>query len=74
LYPGTPDRHPIIDRLAEGLFVSLGFAGTGLMLAPAAGMLAAELIVDGGIRSMDPTLLAADRFKGANRPAETTGF
>ena len=39
LYPGTPDRHPIIDRLAEGLFVSLGFAGTGLMLAPAAGML-----------------------------------
>jgi sarcosine oxidase subunit beta len=74
LYPSTPDRHPIIDRLAEGLFVSLGFAGTGLMLAPAAGMLAAELIVDGAIRSVNPTLLAADRFKAANRPAEMTGF
>ena len=54
LYPGTPDRHPIIDRLAEGLFVSMDFAGTGLMLAPAAGTLAAELIVNGGIRSVDP--------------------
>ena len=74
LYPGTPDRHPIIDRLAEGLFVSLGFAGTGLMLAPAAGMLAAELIVDGGVRSVNPILLAAARFKAANRPAEVTGF
>jgi sarcosine oxidase subunit beta len=74
LYPGTPDRHPIIDRVAEGLYVSLGFAGTGLMFAPAAGMLAAEVIVDGGIRSVDPTLLAADRFSTANQLAETTGF
>jgi sarcosine oxidase subunit beta len=74
LYPGTPDRHPIIDRLTDGLFVSLGFAGTGLMLAPAAGSLAAELIVDGGIRSVDPALLAADRFRGKQQYVETTGF
>ena len=53
LYPGTPDRHPIIDQLAEGLFASLGFAGTGLMHAPAAGLLAAELIADGAMRSMN---------------------
>src|SRR4029453_5948024 len=25
LYPTTPDRHPIIDKLAEGLFAALGF-------------------------------------------------
>jgi sarcosine oxidase subunit beta len=74
LYPCTPDRHPIIDRLADGLFVSLGFAGTGLMLAPAAGRLAAELIVDGGIRSVDPKLLKADRFRHLSQTAETSGF
>jgi len=74
LYPGTPDRHPIIDRLAEGLYVSVGFAGTGLMLSPAAGTLAAELIADGGIQSVDPTTLSADRFRGAHQSMEATGF
>jgi sarcosine oxidase, subunit beta len=74
LYPSTPDRHPIIDRLAEGLYVSVGFAGTGLMLSPAAGTLVAELIADGGIQSVDPTMLAADRFRGAQQSMETTGF
>ena len=74
LYPGTPDRHPIIDRLADGLFVALGFAGTGLMLAPAAGQLSTELILDGGMRSVSPASLAADRFRGEGGGAETTGF
>jgi sarcosine oxidase subunit beta len=73
LYPGTPDRHPIIDQLAEGLFVALGFSGTGLMHAPAAGMLSAELIADGAIRSVDARLLSANRFGGAPA-AEPTGF
>jgi glycine/D-amino acid oxidase-like deaminating enzyme len=35
LYPTTPDRHPIVDRLMDGLFAAVGFAGTGVMLAPA---------------------------------------
>jgi sarcosine oxidase subunit beta len=74
LYPGTPDRHPIIDRVADGVFVALGFAGTGLMLAPGAGLLATELIVDGKIRSMEPIGLAASRFAAAGVPTETTGF
>jgi sarcosine oxidase subunit beta len=74
LYPSTPDRHPIIDALAEGLYVALGFSGTGLMHAPAAGRLAAELIVDGRIQSVDPGLLSASRFRGDGGPAEATGF
>ena len=74
LYPGTPDRHPIIDQLAEGLFAALGFSGTGLMHAPAAGLLSAELIIDGAIRSVDGGLLSASRFAGAELPAEPTGF
>jgi sarcosine oxidase subunit beta len=74
LYPSTPDRHPIIDALADGLYVALGFSGTGLMHAPAAGRLAAELIVDGNIRSVDSSYLSADRFRGNSGPAEATGF
>jgi len=73
LYPSTPDRHPIIDALADGLNVALGFSGTGLMHAPAAGRLATELIVDGHIRSVDSGLLSADRFVRRRR-AEATGF
>jgi sarcosine oxidase subunit beta len=74
LYPDTPDRHPIIDQLAEGLFAALGFSGTGLMHAPAAGLLSAELIADGGMRSVDVKLLSASRFAGENLSAEPTGF
>jgi glycine/D-amino acid oxidase-like deaminating enzyme len=74
LYPSTPDRHPIIDALADGLYVALGFSGTGLMHAPAAGRLATELIVDGDIRSVDSGLLAADRFLGNAGAAGATGF
>lgn len=74
LYPGTPDRHPIIDQLAEGLFAALGFSGTGLMHAPAAGLLSAELIADGAIRSVDGGLLSASRFAGEKLSAEATGF
>src|SRR5439155_18701219 len=55
LYPSTPDQHPIIARTDLGMVVVGGFAGLGLMHAPAAGLLAAELIVDGRIKSIDPT-------------------
>ena len=75
LYPGTPDRHPIIDRLGDGLFCALGFSGTGLMHAPAAGMLMAELIVDGTLRSANAAALAANRFSDERGPSsEKTGF
>lgn len=73
LYPSTPDHHPIIDELADGLFVSMGFSGTGLMHAPAAGRLAAELIVGRRITSVDPATLSAGRFARIGR-VEATGF
>jgi sarcosine oxidase, subunit beta len=74
LYPSTPDRLPIIDQLAEGLFAAVGFSGTGLMHAPAAGLLSAELIIDGAVRSVDGTMLSASRFAGTKPSAELTGF
>ena len=75
LYPGTPDRHPIIDRLSNGLFCALGFSGTGLMHAPAAGTLIAELVAEGSIRSADAAALSARRFTDERGPSsEKTGF
>lgn len=74
LYPATPDRHPIIDRLADGLYCALGFSGTGLMHAPAAGLLTAELIGGGAITSTAPEPLAAGRFGSVTGVAESTGF
>ena len=74
LYPTTPDRHPIIDRLADGLYAAVGFAGTGVMLAPAAGTLVSEMILDGAIRSASAAELSASRFGPDSRASETTGF
>ena len=51
-----------------------GFAGAGLMHAPAAGLLAAELIVDGAISSIDPDPIGLVRFSRPMAAAERTGF
>lgn len=75
LYPSTPDRHPIVDRVRDGLYVAVGFAGTGLMMSPGAARLCAELILDGAVTSIDPTPLSVGRFAGeAARSAELSGF
>jgi len=74
LYPTTPDQHPIVDRTDTGMVIVGGFAGAGLMHAPAAGLLAAELIVDGGVNSIDPDPLSLARFSKPLAIAERTGF
>jgi sarcosine oxidase subunit beta len=74
LYPSTPDQHPIIDRTDAGIVVAGGFAGAGLMHAPAAGLLAAELVLDGVITSLDPAPLSLARFSGPMESIEQTGF
>ena len=43
------------------------------MMAPAAGILAAELILDGGIRSIDGAALSAARLRAWTGLEETTG-
>ena len=74
LYPSTPDQHPIIDRTETGMVVVGGFAGLGLMHAPAAGLLAAELILDGEIRSVNPADVSLARFSRPIESVERTGF
>ena len=51
-----------------------GFAGLGLMHAPAAGLLAAELILDGEIRSVNPADVSLARFSRPIESVERTGF
>jgi glycine/D-amino acid oxidase-like deaminating enzyme len=51
-----------------------GFAGLGLMHAPAAGLLAAELILDGKISSVNPADVSLARFAGPIESIERTGF
>jgi len=74
LYPSTPDQHPIIDRTDAGLVVVGGFAGHGLMHAPAAGLLASELIVDGKLTSLAPDEVSLSRFSRPIESVEQTGF
>jgi sarcosine oxidase subunit beta len=64
LYEVTPDDQPLLGKLgdADGLFVCAGFSGHGLMHGPAAGLLMAEEILDGGARTIDITSLRAGRF------------
>jgi sarcosine oxidase, subunit beta len=46
-YDMTPDAHPIIGPVAEGLYAACGFSGHGFMQAPAVGAaVAAELLGD----------------------------
>ncbi len=64
LYEVTPDAHPVIDTLAEpaGFTIVAGFSGHGFMHGPVAGLLAAELVMDGRARSLDIGQLRLGRF------------
>jgi sarcosine oxidase subunit beta len=42
LYDMTPDAHPIIGWVAEGVYAACGFSGHGFMQAPAVGQAAAQ--------------------------------
>ena len=70
--------HPTSTRSSicteAGMIIVGGFAGLGLMHAPAAGLLAAELILDGEIRSVDPADVSLARLSGPIESIERTGF
>ena len=64
LYEVTPDDQPILGRLpqVEGLISCTGFSGHGFMHGPAAGLLTAEEIVDGGAHTINIDDLRWARF------------
>ena len=47
LYDMTPDAHPIVGRVGDGVFAACGFSGHGFMQAPAVGRALAEEITRG---------------------------
>ena len=64
LYEVTPDAHPVIDGLRDpaGFYIVAGFSGHGFMHGPAAGLLMAELILDGRAHTLDIRQLRLSRF------------
>jgi sarcosine oxidase, subunit beta len=62
LYDMTPDAHPIIGGIGDGVYAACGFSGHGFMQSPAVGAALAELILEGET-SYDLSPFALDRFE-----------
>ena len=58
----TPDAHPIVGRVADGVYAACGFSGHGFMQSPAVGRALAELILRGE-SSLDLSPYALERFE-----------
>ncbi len=62
-YDMTPDAHPIIGLVGEGVYAACGFSGHGFMQSPAVGAaVAAELL--GEAPALDLSAYRLDRFSG----------
>jgi sarcosine oxidase, subunit beta len=70
LYDMTPDTHPIIGLVADGVYAACGFSGHGFMQSPAVGRAVAEELLDGEAE-LDLSPYRLDRFTaGAVFPEE----
>ncbi len=61
LYDMTPDAHPIIGPIGDGLYAACGFSGHGFMQSPAVGRAVAEELLLGE-SSLDLTPYRPERF------------
>jgi sarcosine oxidase subunit beta len=61
LYDMTPDAHPIIGPVGDGIYAACGFSGHGFMQSPAVGRAVAEELVHGE-SSLDLSPYRLDRF------------
>jgi sarcosine oxidase subunit beta len=57
----TPDAHPILGRVTDGVYAACGFSGHGFMQSPAVGRAVAEEIVRGE-SELDLSPFRLDRF------------
>jgi len=62
LYDMTPDAHPILGEVADGVFAACGFSGHGFMQSPAVGKALAEEIL-GETPSLDLGPYRLSRFE-----------
>jgi sarcosine oxidase subunit beta len=63
LYDMTPDAHPIIGWVGDGVYAACGFSGHGFMQAPAVGAAVAEELFTGR-SSFDLSPYRLERFAG----------
>ncbi len=64
LYEVTPDAHPIFGATpVEGFYLCAGFSGHGFMHGPVAGLLMAEILLDGAAHTVDVSSLDLARFQ-----------
>jgi sarcosine oxidase subunit beta len=70
LYDMTPDAHPIVGRIGDGVYAACGFSGHGFMQSPAVGRALAEEIVLGR-SSFDLSPYSLARFSGEPEFPET---
>jgi sarcosine oxidase subunit beta len=69
LYDMTPDAHPIIGPVADGLYAACGFSGHGFMQSPAVGRAVAEELLHGE-SSLDLSPYRLARFSEGTRSPE----
>ena len=62
LYDMTPDAHPIVGQVADGVYAACGFSGHGFMQSPAVGRALAEEILEGA-SELDLSPFRLDRFE-----------
>jgi sarcosine oxidase subunit beta len=62
LYDMTPDAHPIIGWVGDGVYAACGFSGHGFMQSPAVGRAVAEELLDGE-SSFDLSPYRLERFE-----------
>jgi sarcosine oxidase subunit beta len=70
LYDMTPDAHPILGRVADGVYAACGFSGHGFMQSPVVGRALAEEIL-AGTASVDLAPYRLERFAGGAEFPET---
>jgi sarcosine oxidase subunit beta len=70
LYDMTPDAHPIIGPVGDGVYAACGFSGHGFMQSPAVGRAVAEELLLGE-SSFDLTPYRRERFEGGAGFPET---
>jgi sarcosine oxidase subunit beta len=63
LYDMTPDAHPIIGWIDDGVYAACGFSGHGFMQSPAVGRAVAEELLHGE-SELDLSPYRLDRFAG----------
>ena len=70
LYDMTPDAHPIVGFVGDGVYAACGFSGHGFMQSPAVGRAVAEELLHGE-SELDLSPYRLERFEADTTFPET---